>query len=196
MGENMVDGIVIGVVAGIITSWVIYFGKYLWDTKFKPYWEELRYQGVIVSGVWTGKADWKEPAQGANIPQNAGVQTNSAAQPPAPVQPNPADKPDSHSEWRLYLEKSAHNLKGSFSIKFNSPHQKYSLDFKVTGYMWEGYLTLNCLPVDRRITSYATMLMKLHAGGGTLIGQICLRSVQDETVAAVPLGLDRTEVLA
>jgi len=29
-----------------------------------------------------------------------------------------------------------------------------------------------------------------------LIGQICFRSVQDETVAAVPIGLDRTEVLA
>jgi len=195
MEETMRDGIIIGVVAGILTSWVIYFGKYLWDTKLRPYWEELRYQGVIVSGIWTGKADWNSSAKGA-IPPNAGVQGSPITQSPALVQPDLADKPDSHSEWRLYLEQSAHALKGLFSIKFNAPHKKYSLDFKVTGYMWEGYLTLNCLPVDRRITSYATMLMKLHAGGGVLIGQICFRSVEDEKVASEFLSLERSEALA
>ncbi len=177
------DGLIVGVVSGIVTSWVLYFGKYLWDSRVKPYLAEIRYQGVIISGTWTGKTDW---VFASTTPNNANPNPN----------PPVADQPDSHAEWRLFLEQSAQSLAGTFSIKIKSPQKQFALDFKVNGYMWEGYVTLNCIPVDRRVTSYATMLLKLHLGGVTLVGQMCFRMVEDEKVGVVPIGINRTEVIA
>lgn len=95
------------------------------------------------------------------------------------------------SESRLFLEQSAHELTGSFTIKYKNETRESVLDFNVRGYMWEGYITLNFIPKDRRITSYATTLLKLHDGGHLLMGQWCFRNVQTENVEAWPMSLGR-----
>jgi hypothetical protein len=94
-------------------------------------------------------------------------------------------------ESRLFLIQSAHQLSGSFAFKFKNLEKDFALDFEVTGYLWEGYLTLNFLPKDKRVTSYATGLLKLHGGGCELVGQMCFRNVEEEKVSAISLSLGR-----
>lgn len=147
----------VGIVTGIMTTWILYFGKVIFDTKVTPYLRETRYQGVKIEGAWSGASDEN------NI----------------------------QSESRLFLNQSAHELTGSFTLKHKDQNGSFTIDFNVRGYMWEGYITLNFIPKDRRITSYATALMKLHNGGVLLIGQWCLRNVQKEQVEAWPISLSR-----
>lgn len=147
----------VGIVTGILTTWILFVGKTFWESKVTPYFRELRYQGVKIDGAWSGKTKDE----------------------------------DYESETRLFLTQSAHELTGSFTFSFKSSEKNFTLDFNVRGYMWEGYITLNFLPKDRRITSYATTLLKLHDGGHSLIGQWCFRNVETEEVTAIPMTLGR-----
>lgn len=147
----------LGIVTGIITTWILFFGKTIFDTKLTPYIRETRYQGVKVDGAWSGL--------------------------------NKDDK--SESESRLFLNQSAHDLTGSFTLKYKDENKDITLDFNVRGYMWEGYITLNLIPKDRRVTSYATALLKLHDGGYLLVGQWCFRNVQTDQVEVSAMSLGR-----
>lgn len=157
----MLDEGLIGIVAGIITTWILFVGKVFWDSKIIPYLRELRYQGVRIDGAWSGHSKCEEK-----------------------------DK-EFESDARLFLIQSAHELTGSFTFNFKNSSKDFTLDFNISGYMWEGYITLNFLPKDRRITSYATALMKLHDGGHSLVGQWCFRDVEAEKVLAIPMVLIR-----
>ncbi len=97
------------------------------------------------------------------------------------------------NECDLFLNQNAHELSGSFLLKFESPGKSFNINFNVTGYMWEGYVTLNFVPKDKRITSYATCLLKLHGGGHQLIGDFLFRNVEEEIVSSLTLSLARTE---
>lgn len=95
------------------------------------------------------------------------------------------------SEGSLFLSQSAHNLSGTFNFKFKNPEKNFEIDFVVSGYMWEGYVTLNFKPRDRRITSYATSLLKIHGGGHVLVGEMAFRNVEEDVVSTLSLGLAR-----
>jgi len=156
MDKLIQDGI-LGIITGIITTWLIIVCKYLWQQKVTPYLRAIRYQGVLVDGSWIGTS-----------------------------------KDNEHeSESRLILNQSAQELAGSFIFSFKGIGRDFTLEFNVTGYMWEGYLTLNFLPKDKRVTSYATALLKLHGGGMQLIGQMCFRNVEAEVVTAIPMTISR-----
>ena len=117
----------LGIVSGILTTWILFIGKVFWDSKVTPFIRETRYQGVKIDGAWSG-----------------------------------ASKDDnSESESRLFLDQSAHELTGTFTIKFKDKARDQTVDFNVRGYMWEGYITLNFIPKDRRVTSYGTALIEV-----------------------------------
>lgn len=156
MEKAFQDGIV-GIVAGLITTWLIILGRYLWVTKATPYFRAVRYQGVDIGGPWVSHG------------------TNN----------------DVTVEHRLFLRQSAHDLAGSFLFSFASNEKSFKIDFDVKGYMWEGYVTLNFIPRDKKVTSYATTLLKLHGGGVELRGQMCFRNVESETVDAITLSFFR-----
>ena len=148
---------VVGVVTGVLTTWVIIVAKTFWESKVTPYIQATRYQGVKVDGPWIGKT-----------------------------------KDEEHeSESRLYLTQSAHELAGSFVFSFKNNEKEFTIDFNVKGYMWEGYITLNFIPKDKRVTSYATALVKLHGGGALLVGQMCFRNIEEELVTAIPMAVSR-----
>jgi len=153
----------VGIVAGIITTWILFIGKEFWESRVVPYLQELRYQGVKIDGAWSGytKVEGQEAVEGFE------------------------------SDTRLFLVQSAHKLTGSFTFTFKNSKKNFTLDFNVSGYMWEGYITLNFLPKDRRITSYGTTLLKLHDGGHSLLGQWCFRDVEAEKVISIPMSLGR-----
>jgi hypothetical protein len=162
---NMLHDGLVGIIAGIITTWILFVGKAFWETKVIPYLQEVRYQGVKIDGAWSGHVHVKSDEEG----KVEGFETDS----------------------RLFLIQSAHKLTGAFTFSFQNDKKNFTLDFNVNGYMWEGYITLNFLPKDRRITSYGTALFKLHDGGHSLIGEWCFRDVEAEKVVSIPMSIVR-----
>lgn len=163
--NTLVEQGVIGIVTGICTTVVLYLIKVIWSAKVVPFLVATRYQGVKIDGQWVGSGKNDDPEQGDIF----------------------------ETEFSLFLSQSAHQLSGSFLFKFKNEQKNFNLDFNVGGYMWGGYVTLNFTPKDKRITSYATALLKLHDGGQTLVGTWLFRDVINEFVNQVPLILIRNQ---
>ncbi|HEX9397451.1 MAG TPA: hypothetical protein VF943_12025, partial [Burkholderiales bacterium] len=95
------------------------------------------------------------------------------------------------SDATLFVEQSAQKISGTFSFRFRNPEKQFVLEYQVTGYLWEGYLTLNFRPKDRAITTSAMALLKIAGGGNSLVGQFCFRNVEIEAVTAIHMNLAR-----
>src|SRR5688572_12973211 len=74
------------------------------------------------------------------------------------------------SDATLQLTQSATRLTGRFSFRFRSALKQFTIEYDVTGYLWEGYLTLNFRPADKGTTTSATALLKIAGGGSALAG--------------------------
>ncbi|WP_310442520.1 hypothetical protein [Sulfurimonas sp.] len=162
---------IIGIITGILTTAILFTLKVFWTAKVTPFLASIRYQGVIVSGQWSGFAEVTEKE----------------------IEEKKLEGTPFKSEHSLFLNQNAHNLTGSLLFKFSNPEKKFSIDFNVNGYMWEGYITLNFTPKDKRVTSYATALLKLHDGGHTLVGSWLFRDVIKENVLQTSMFLSRQE---
>jgi len=166
--QTLVEQGVVGIVTGIITTVILYTLKVLWSAKITPFLASLSYQGVEIDGHWSGENHESDSETGTSI----------------------------SNECNLFLTQNAHSLKGTFLYKFKSDDKSFSLEFEVKGYIWEGYITLNYTPKDKRVTSYATSLLKLHDGGISLVGIWLFRDVNNETVNQSPMSLLRAKEFA
>lgn len=155
---------VFGIVTGILTTAVLFLIKNLWVTRVVPFITATRYQGVKIDGQWTGASKNEDP-------EVAEIYSSDA---------------------KLYIDQKAHELSGLFIFSFKNEKKNVTLEFNVKGYIWEGYVTLNFTPKDRRVTSYATALLKLHEGGTLLLGDWLFRNVETEFVSTTPLSLGRS----
>ena len=102
-----------------------------------------------------------------------------------------ADSQTISSEITCNLKQSAHAISGSLRVQYSSPEKAFELDFDVTGHLWEGYVTLNLRPSDKRVTSYACCLLKVVEGGLKLRGASVYRSVVSDDVDVMPWALVR-----
>ena len=100
------------------------------------------------------------------------------------------------SDFKLFVTQSALNLSGHFNLKHTGQNNSFDVDFIAQGKIWEGYMILNLTPMDRRITSYATSLMKIGGGGGALLGRLTYRNVNNEQVDSVIVSLSREQKVA
>ncbi|HHF0484309.1 TPA: hypothetical protein ACPHR2_004289 [Vibrio antiquarius] len=161
--QSILDQGVVGIIVGIVTSAILLVIKAIWSHKIVPFLTSVRYQGVEIDGHWIGSSNNDNPEKGDIF----------------------------ESECTLFLQQNAQDLQGTYTFKFKNEHKNFALEFDVKGYIWEGYITLNFTPRDRRITSYATSLLKLHDGGLSLIGNWLFRDVEKEYVSNAPLVLFR-----
>jgi hypothetical protein len=93
----------------------------------------------------------------------------------------------SSNEHFLTLDQSADSVSGIYQLVSKSEHNSFDLSFKVSGHIWEGYVTFTMKPVSRAVTSVAAGLVKISGGGGSLAGQIALRNVNNENVSTAGL---------
>ncbi|MFM1711896.1 hypothetical protein [Aeromonas salmonicida] len=163
--SNLLEQGITGIITGIITTAFLFLIKSIWSTKIVPFLASTRYQGVLIGGQWASE-------DRNDAPENGDI---------------------FEIEANLFLNQNAHHLDGSLLFKYKSTNKSFSLDFSVSGYMWEGYVTLNFSPKDKRITSYGTTLLKLHDGGSTLVGTWLFRDVISEKVSHVPITLIREQ---
>jgi hypothetical protein len=147
--------LILGVFAGVVTSFLLYMAKLVWDSTLHPLWKESRYSGVDISGTWYGYEEFPEPA--------------------------------SSNEHFLTLDQSADSVSGIYQLISKSENNSFDLSFKVSGHIWEGYVTFTMKPVSRAVTSVAAGLVKIAGGGGALAGQVALRNVNSENVSSAGL---------
>jgi hypothetical protein len=159
--EKLMQDGIVGIVTGILTTVVLFVIKTIWDTKLRPLLEELRYGGVKIDGKWEGHGKGK------------------------------SDTGEWSTDMLVFLTQSAHSLGGTYVLKHQSPSNSFEIHFKIRGYIWEGYAILNFTPLDRRVTSSATALLKIAGGGINLTGQISYRNVNTEQVCSEPMTLSR-----
>ena len=95
------------------------------------------------------------------------------------------------TEMSLFLEQTATQISGTFVVNHKSDSAAYEAPFRTTGYIRDGYVILNFTPVDRRITSYATALMKISGGGFELQGQMTFRDINADQVTSEHVHLAR-----
>ena len=96
-----------------------------------------------------------------------------------------------HSEFMLLLKQRAHKLAGTYLVKFSSPENCYELEFSALGQIWEGYVTLQMTPIDKKVNSSAMLMLKVQGGGSLLVGQSTFRNVNTESVDSYKLYLMR-----
>jgi hypothetical protein len=152
-------------VTGIFTTAILYLGNRFWHSRVRPFLEGTRYTGVDISGAWEGDGSGED---------HTGKWSN---------------------KLNLHLTQSAANLTGTFNLNVDATINPFELDFKVSGRIWEGYVVLNFTPSDRRITSFATALLKIGGGVVALVGIFAFRNVHLEQVTSENVSLTRKSPL-
>ncbi|WP_111641878.1 hypothetical protein [Marinimicrobium alkaliphilum] len=157
MGEQL--EIVLGVVSGVATAALLSVVAALFKHVILPWYQELRYEGVDLEGVW----EFKE-------------KTDSA-----------------ETIVKLDIKQSAHSLKGTGSVNIDrSDGENNFFGFVVSGFVWEGYVTLNLKSSNRKIVAFSTMLLKVTNGGSRLKGTFAGRHHREDEVRSMGIELSRT----
>lgn len=156
---NATENIVLGVVAGVLTSLLLAVAGVLVKQVVVPWYRELVYRGVDLEGTWASKAS----AHGASY------------------------------DYPLVLTQSGHELAGTATItKAMTGGTGYRDAFRLSGYTWEGYVSLTLRSEDRRRLSFATALLRVEQRGGVLIGYWAYRGSHIDAVEAEQITLSRS----
>lgn len=102
---------------------------------------------------------------------------------------NDPGEPNSHIT--LTLIQSAYELSGTFHMLHKKPANAFELTFEVRGRLWDNYLSLSMVPVDRKVTSIANGLFRFIGGGVGLQGVMVIRDTFAEQVVSNQLVLRR-----
>jgi hypothetical protein len=90
------------------------------------------------------------------------------------------------------LQQRGHELSGTATITRSGAGVVGNTDaFTISGFTWEGYVSLTLRSVDRRRLSFATALLKVEDRGGQLAGQWVYRSGRTDRVEPEQLVLQR-----
>lgn len=150
-----------GVISGVITAALLYLVGLGFRKQFMPWYRDVTYQGLDVSGPWVAVGD----TQGIK------------------------------GRFELVLEQKAHELSGTLNLSqgkdLANPHTVAYL--KVTGSVWEGFVTINLKSRDRTRLSYATCLLRSINGGIRLEGTYLYRSIQTDEIRSIDLKFERAK---
>lgn len=92
--------------------------------------------------------------------------------------------------YRVNLQQRAHDLTGTATITKSGPDD-YQDVFSLTGFTWEGYVSLTLRSVSRRRLSFASALLRTEDRGGRLVGHWAFRSGRSDQVQSEPIVLER-----
>jgi len=91
------------------------------------------------------------------------------------------------------LQQRGHELSGTATItRTGAAVTGYTDTFTISGFTWEGYVSLTLRSIDRKRLSFATALLKIEDRGGQLAGHWAFRSGRTDGVEAASLVLHRS----
>lgn len=94
--------------------------------------------------------------------------------------------------YRVTLQQRAHDLTGAATItKSGAGPEDYQDVFALTGFTWEGYVSLTLRSVSRKRLSFASALLRTENRGGKLVGHWAFRSGRSDQVESEQIVLER-----
>ena len=94
--------------------------------------------------------------------------------------------------YRVTLFQRAHDLTGTATItKSGARAEDYHDVFAITGFTWEGYVSLTLRSVSRKRLSFASALLRIEKRGGRLVGHWAFRGGRSDQVESEQIVLKR-----
>lgn len=104
------------------------------------------------------------------------------------------DTPEVSFPFNIKLDQNAHDINGTAELNKSQTRDKYSMTkYDVSGYVWEGYITLNFQSSDRTRLSFATALLQVLKGGRRLEGFFVFRDLRHDGIRERPVYFDRSD---
>ena len=151
------ESIIFGVIAGVITSFVLLLFKTILEKIILPWYKEFIYKGVDIEGNW----------------HNEYIET------------------DTKSKFSLIIIQNAHDIKGTLIFTQTTTDNEKIVSFQINGKLWEGFLSINLMPDDRKKLSFANSLLKVTKGGSELNGYFTFRNIDTDEVISNKIQLTR-----
>jgi hypothetical protein len=163
MDPATVSGVILwGVLSGILTSVIIFFIGICINKILVPWYQDLVYCGVDLSGAW------RYNQQHGQINYNYFM----------------------FLEQKAHSLKGTMTITKTGAPP--GPHGDYVQGFKINGNTWEGYVTINMQSSNRRSLSFATSLLQIQNRGLGLNGQLCYRNYEPDQVESESIHWQRT----
>lgn len=137
--------ILIGVLSGVLASSLIWIISQLFNKVFIPWYQNLIYKGMIVSGTWESQYHTRS---------RGGI------------------KKTIDYELSITLNQKGHNIDGLFSARKKDEGNISTRNYKIQGIIFDNYLIVTYLPSDRKFTGGGSFVLKVINGGNQLEGGI------------------------
>ena len=147
--KEILSTLFLGILSGVLTSGLIWIVISLIQTKLIPWFRQLVYGGITITGEWSCIVYSDENHQVL------------------------ADKEKAHSTTTYILnvsEQAGHIVSGTFSQDFKSDAlHKHGL-YLASGHIQDGVVVISLLPSNKAKSTFGTLLLTIGEAGNSLKG--------------------------
>lgn len=136
------ESIIIGVVSGILTSFVVWLVVIAFKKAILPWYQSITYRGVRIHGSWVGFYEGKE-------------------------KPSSEDDPD----YSIILKQRGHDIEGILTRNRGSGGRRDTKNFIFNGLFRDGNLVLSYKPEDETRLGVGTYVLQLVEDGREFHGK-------------------------
>lgn len=156
--ETSLSNLMIGIIAGVISSAIIWFFILIVNAILKPRIREMLYNGIDLEGEWYSEY-YFNTAELPNEKQYEEIKKTKKVK---------------WKEINLTIQQSAYKLKGDISIKnINVIDKSESMSFyKFDGFIKDNFVILSYLPKSSKCFGLGTFVLTLKDGGKSLFGNL------------------------
>ncbi len=153
--EQLGVGVISGIIAGFVTSIVLFLITCVWRYHFIPWIEDRIYQGIRVDGSWS-IMDCDDEGESLYSQQET-----------------------------LELEQRASRLSGRLILVPKEREKMKARTLKVEGIIRDRFVIIKCIPATRRDLGYQAFLGEVSGDGTRLRGQASYYHIQDADVQSI-----------
>ncbi|NLH43855.1 MAG: hypothetical protein GX448_18610 [Planctomycetes bacterium] len=161
--EQLGIGVISGIIAGFITSVVLFLITRIWRYHFIPWIEDKIYQDIRVDGSWS-------------IMDNDDEGESLYSQ-----------------QETLELEQRASRLSGRLILVPKEREKMKPRTLRVEGIIRDRFVIISCIPATRRDLGYQVFLGEVSGDGTRLQGQASYYHIEDADVQPVAAGYARED---
>lgn len=168
--DNISESIILGVVSGILTSFVIWLIIKLFQKIVLPWYQNFTYQGLKISGSWVG------------FYENKFNHTND------PKSSNNITRNNNDPDYSIHLKQKGHIIYGTLTRNKTSAGERDIKEFEFEGLFRNGDLVFYYKPKDQTRLGLGCYVMKLADDGRKFEGSsLYIASNRDRSISQFPL---------
>jgi hypothetical protein len=162
--EGLGISVTAGVIAGLLTSAIIFLAAYVWRDRFLPWIEDKTYQGIRVDGNWSLVDKYDDDGKALFSQRET-----------------------------LELEQKAARLSGRLILVPKEGVKLKTRTLKANGVVRDRFVIISCVPATRRNLGYQAFLGEISGDGAELRGQACFYDIEKASLQCVEVVYARKE---